>query len=232
MHQSLKNKFYTLLGKEWFEALEWYLDTDDFNKTITELVAERKIYDVFPEQGSDLLFKAFRTTPLSKVKVVILGQDMQNDGTFDGFAFSHSDPHKRVSLALYNILTEIENDMYNGFQLVQNPRLERLADQGVLLINVSHTVRSKQAISHFHMWIKFTNAVILSLIKRQEAIAWMIWGRKSQLQVDGLNFPSNHLLLNAYNPSSSSESTGFIGCKHFSKANDFLIKNNVKPITW
>ena len=231
LNPQLKDKFFNLLGVEWFNALEEYLESQDFSNLTLELFKERRKYTIYPEKGSDLLFKAFRTTPLSKVKIVILGQDPYHDGSYDGFAFSN-DENSRLSPSLVNIFKEVESDVFDGFQLNPNPELERWAKQGVLLINTAHTVRKGEPASHLLMWNLFTGRVIRSLIKRRQPIVWMLWGAKAKYHLKDKVLKDNHLLLKAPHPSPYSATTGFFGCEHFTKANEFLDNHNVEQIIW
>jgi len=229
----LKRKFLDLLGKEWFELIEEYLDTKDFSNLILELSKERKLYTVYPEQGSDLLFKAFRTTPFSKVKVVILGQDPYHDGSYDGFAFSNT-RRIRLSPSLQNILKEVESDVYDGFKLSQDSELERWAKQGVLLINTAHTVRKGEPGSHIHLWNMFTGRMLHQLTNNNKPLVWMLWGSKAKRAAHAeylSKYKTNHVLTAAH-PSPFSASNGFFGCKHFTKCNEFLVENNIEPIKW
>jgi uracil-DNA glycosylase len=231
-HPKLKDKFLDLLGVEWFNVIEPYLDTKDFGIITVELFKERRLYTVYPEQGSDLLFKAFRTTPLSKVKVVILGQDPYHDGSFDGFAFSNKGKTGKLSPSLVNILKEIESDVYEGLMLDHDPDLERWAKQGVLLINTAHTVRKGEAGSHLHLWDMFTARVIHVLVNRHQPIVWMLWGSKAKKHFEGRTLSKDHLKLTCPHPSPFSAYSGFFGCKHFSQANTFLLEHNIEPIKW
>ena len=231
LNPQLKDKFLTLLGVEWFTALEEYLETDDFSRITLELFKERRLYTIYPEKGSDLLFKAFRTTPLSQVKVVILGQDPYHDGSYDGFAFSNT-RKIRLSPSLRNILKEVETDVYNGFNITLEPELERWAKQGVLLINTAHTVREGEPASHLHLWDMFTARVIHSLVRIKRPVVWMLWGSKAKRHLENKSLREDHLKLTAAHPSPFSAHTGFYGCKHFSKANEFLLKHNLEQITW
>lgn len=231
LNQVLRDKFETLLGEEWFSTLEEYLNSNDFSKTTLEMFKERKKYVIYPEKGSDLLFKAFRTTPLSKVKVVILGQDPYHDGSFDGFAFSNTGK-LRLSPSLQNIFKEVESDVYNGFQLSQDSELERWAKQGVLLINTAHTVREREPASHLPLWGMFTFYVIKALIESKRPIVWMLWGAKAQKHLENKVLPKKQLKLTAAHPSPFSANAGFFGCKHFTQANEYLSKHNIEPITW
>jgi len=230
-HPQLKDKFRKLLGSEWFNVLEDYLESKDFSNTTLEMFKERRKHVVYPVRGSDLLFKAFRTTPLSEVRVVILGQDPYHDGSYDGFAFSNTN-RLRLSPSLQNILKEVESDVYDGFQLSQDSELERWAKQGVLLINTAHTVREKEPASHLHLWGMFTFNVIKAIIDSKHPTVWMLWGAKAKKHLENKALPEHHLRLITSHPSPFAAHQGFLGCKHFSKANDFLIKHNVKSITW
>ena len=225
MRQSLKDKFRSLFGEEWYSVLTPLLESSYWEQLGRELARERKFYNVFPKQGSDLLFKAFRTTPLSKVKVVILGQDPYHDGSFDGFAFSNKGKTSGLSPSLRNIFKEVEDDMYNGLQLDQDPDLERWAKQGVLLINTAHTVRRGEAGSHLEMWMPFTKFVIDRLLER-ERLVWILWGKKA---ADLVNISratqqtgGKHLFLTSPHPSPFSAHIGFFGSKPFSKVNEYL----------
>ena len=231
LDQRLQVRFRELLGNEWFEVLEPYFATKDFDELYVELFKDRRKYTVYPEKGSDLLFKAFRTTPLSKVKVVILGQDPYHDGSYDGFAFSNTGK-LRLSPSLQNIFKEVESDVYDGFQLSQDSELIRWAEQGVLLINTAHTVREREPASHLHLWGMFTFHVLKALMDRKHPIVWMLWGSKAKKHLENKALPKNHLRLTAAHPSPFSAHAGFFGCKHFTKANEFLLNHNIEPITW
>jgi len=227
----LQHKFVGLLGEEWYEVVKDYLVSKNFKEISNLLKLERNTHKVYPEQGSSLLFKAFRTVPLSKVKVVILGQDPYHDGSYDGFAFSNTGK-RHISPSLKNILKEVESDVYNGLHLDMEPNLQRWAEQGVLLINTAHTVRKSQPASHLHIWEEFTQNIIHSLSTRVGPMVWMLWGAKARRHVNDRRMQSDHLILESPHPSPFSAASGFFGCKHFSKANRFLEEYNVKPIKW
>jgi len=231
LNLQLKDKFLTLLGVEWFNVLEGYLESQDFSNLTLELFKERRNYTIYPEKGSDLLFKAFRTTPLSKVKVVILGQDPYHDGSYDGFAFSNTEK-LTLSPSLRNILKEVESDVYDGFKLVQDPELIRWAEQGVLLINTAHTVRKGEPASHLLMWNLFTKRIIHILLNSDNPTVWMLWGAKAKKHLEGRRIAPQQYVLRSSHPSPFSAYSGFFGCKHFSQANKFLLDHNVEPIIW
>lgn len=234
LNQRLTNKFRKLLGEEWFLVLEGYFNSKHFQETIKLLSNERRNYTTYPEKDSELLFKAFRTVPPSKVKVIILGQDPYHDGSFDGFAFSNTGKD-RLSPSLVNILKEVETDVYKGLQLNQDPNLQRWAEQGVLLINTAHTVRKGEAGSHLHLWKLFTKVIVRKLKEIKQPKVWMLWGRKAQLMAEVPNLEllhENNLVLTSAHPSPFSAYSGFFGNKHFSQANEYLLKNGYTLIKW
>ncbi|KKM23615.1 hypothetical protein LCGC14_1613440 [marine sediment metagenome] len=216
-----------LFGEEWYNVLETILKSEYWKILGERIAQERRIYTIYPEKGSDLLFKAFRTTPLSEVKVVILGQDPYHDGSYDGFAFSNRDYSLKVSPSLKNILKELEDDIYDGFLLNQNPDLERWAKQGVLLINTAHTVRKGDPASHVEYWHRFTKKVVSILLEQEKPMVWILWGKKAekivkQMDWNALISKNRHLILPSPHPSPYSAHTGFFGSKPFSKANKYL----------
>lgn len=229
---SNKDKFYSLFEQEWYESLKELLESDYWKFIGQAIARDRKLYTIYPEKGSDLLFKAFRTTPISQVKVVILGQDPYHDGSYDGFAFSNKDDGQRISPSLQNILKEVEDDVYNGFQLDQNPSLERWAKQGVLLINTAHTVRKGQPGSHLDYWKTFTKWVLMLLQEQDRPIVWILWGKKAENAAKTIKKNEKHLYITSPHPSPYSASSGFFGSKPFSKTNKYLETNGIKHITW
>lgn len=234
MRTSGENKFCSLFGEEWYDALGGELLTNSFywRGIGFKIARERDVYTIYPEKGSDTLFKAFRTTPLSKVKVVILGQDPYHDGSYDGFAFSNRDNGQRISPSLKNILKEVEDDIYNGFQLDQNPDLERWAKQGVLLINTAHTVRKGNPGSHLEYWKEFTNKVLLLLQQQNRPIVWILWGKKAENAVKAVKKNEKHLFITSPHPSPFSAHSGFFGSKPFSRTNEYLEKHEQDRIHW
>jgi len=234
LNQRLTDKFRRLLGEEWFDVLETYFNSRHFQDTTKLLFNERRDYTIYPEKDSELLFKAFRTVPPSKVKVIILGQDPYHDGSFDGFAFSNTG-EGRLSPSLKNILKEVEDDVHKGLQLDQNPNLQRWAEQGVLLINTAHTVRKGEAGSHLHLWKLFTKVIVRHLKDLKQPKVWMLWGRKAQLMAEVPNLELLHeknLVLTSAHPSPFSAYSGFFGNKHFSQANEYLLSKGCTLIEW
>ena len=179
---------------------------------------------------ADDIFNALHLTPLKDVKVLILGQDpYHNDGQAHGLCFSVK---KGVETppSLVNIYKELEDDM--GCYIPNNGNLEKWAKQGVLLLNTVLTVRAHQANSHRGIgWEQFTDAAIRILDEEDRPIVFLLWGRPAQMKASMLHNP-RHLILEAPHPSPLSAYRGFFGCKHFSKANEFLKANGEEPIDW
>ena len=206
----------------------------EFEKSyFTELTAfVKKEYQegkVYPHPKN--IFRSFDLCPFEKVKVVILGQDpYHGERQANGLAFA-VDEDTRVPPSLQNIFKEIENDL--GKPLIHTDGdLSRWAEQGVLLLNATLTVRAHQAGSHQEKgWELFTDAAIKALSEEREHLGFMLWGTNST-QTSAHIDRSKHPVLEAPHPSPFSAASGFFGCKHFSKANDYLIAHNETPIDW
>lgn len=183
---------------------------------------------VFPP--SDEIFTAFSLTPLSKVKVLILGQDPYHDnGQAHGLSFSVK-PGIDTPPSLANIYKELQDDL--GLYIPNNGYLTKWASQGVLMLNTVLTVRAHQANSHRGIgWEKFTDAAIKALNQQDRPIVYMLWGAPAGKKSEMLN-NSKQLVLKAPHPSPLSAYRGFFGCKHFSKCNEFLRNNGLEEIDW
>ncbi len=192
------------------------------------MVKEYKINQIYPP--ADDIFNAFHFTPYNKVKVLILGQDpYHGKNQAHGLCFSVL---KDVKLppSLVNIYKELSDDI--SFQIPNHGYLKKWADEGVFMLNTVLTVRAGQANSHRAKgWEIFTDATIKAINKIDRPIVIMLWGRPAQNKKVLLNNPK-HLILTAPHPSPLSAFRGFFGSKHFSKCNDFLIKNSISPIDW
>lgn len=177
------------------------------------------------------IFNAFHFTPLSKVKVVILGQDpYHNVNQAHGLSFSVMPEQKDIPPSLVNIYQELKDDL--GCYIPNNGYLKKWADQGVLMLNTVLTVRAHQANSHQGRgWEKFTDAVIHAVNEQDRPIVYMLWGRPAQSKIPMLTNPK-HLILKAPHPSPLSAYRGFFGCKHFSQANGFLQAHGAEPVDW
>lgn len=183
---------------------------------------------IFPP--SDDIFNAFHLTPLSEVKCVIIGQDpYHNVGQAHGLCFSVKPPVEAPP-SLVNIYKELQDDL--GCKIPNNGYLVKWAKQGVLMLNAVLTVRAHMPNSHQgHGWEQFTDAAIRAVNEQDRPIVFLLWGGYAAKKASMLNNPK-HLVLKAPHPSPLSAYKGFMGCKHFSKANDFLRQNGVTPIDW
>jgi uracil-DNA glycosylase len=202
----------------------YFLEIVTFIKT--EKALGKTIYPPGP-----LIFNAFNHTPFDKVKVVILGQDpYHNPGQAHGLSFSVPEGVKPPP-SLVNIYKEIRVDI--GVDMPAHyGNLTAWADQGVLLLNAILTVRANEPASHSKIgWMDFTNAVIQKLSDEKEGIVFLLWGKFAQEKQVLIN-ETRHHILKAAHPSPFSADKGFFGCKHFSKANEFLTKQGSAPIDW
>lgn len=192
------------------------------------VVEEYNTRKIFPK--ADDIFNAFHFTPLSQVKVVILGQDpYHNDGQAHGLSFS---VQKGVDIppSLVNIYKEMHDDI--GAPIPSHGDLTKWAKEGVLLLNTVLTVRAHNAASHQgHGWEQFTDAVIQAVNKQDRPIVFILWGSPARAKKRLLTNPK-HLILEAPHPSPLSSYRGFFGSKPFSQTNEFLAANGVRPIDW
>lgn len=177
------------------------------------------------------IFRAFDLCPFEKVKVVILGQDPYHGARqANGLAFA-VDEREVVPPSLQNIFKEIQSDLEKPLVHTDGD-LSRWATQGVLLLNATLTVRAHQAGSHQEKgWEQFTDAAIKALSEGRGHLVFMLWGNYAKQKGAHID-RSKHLVLEAPHPSPFSAASGFFGCKHFSKANDYLIAHHSTPIDW
>lgn len=202
----------------------------EYMKRLSAFVQEeRRRYEVYPPQ--ELVFNAFRLTPFSEVKVVILGQDpYHNVGQAHGLSFSVPEGIA-FPPSLKNIFAELSTDI-EGFQIPSSGDLTKWAKQGVLLLNATLTVRAHQAASHQKQgWERFTDEIIAKVSSELEHVVFLLWGSYAQ-QKAVLIDASKHLVLKAVHPSPLSVYRGFFGCRHFSKANAYLQAHGKQPIDW
>ena len=218
----------SMITNDWLTELETEFRKPYYGKLFEFIKNEYNTQKVFPP--SEDIFNAFHLTPLSKVKVVIIGQDpYHNDGQAHGLCFS-----VKVGVepppSLVNIYKELQDDL--GCKIPNNGYLVKWAEQGVLMLNTVLTVRAHQAASHQGKgWEEFTDAAIRALNKQDRPIVFILWGKPAQMKKKMLDNPE-HLILEAPHPSPLSSYRGFFGSKPFSKTNDFLAKNGILPIDW
>lgn len=216
-----------ILNQDWADVLKTRIDPE-FTKSLFSFInAEYKTKTVYPPK--EKIFDSLNLVPLSKIKVVIIGQDPYHvQGQADGLAFSCANGHPQPSLT--NIFKEITSDL--GIKMSGNTNLRPWAEQGVLLLNSSLTVLAGQPTSHSNCgWISFTRKIVEIINTLNQPIVFLLWGAHAKSFASLLNNPK-HLVLSAPHPSPFSAYSGFFGCKHFSKCNEFLIKNNLTPINW
>ena len=198
-------------------------------KALTDFVrTEYQTKKIFPPAG--LIFNAFDACPLDRVKVVILGQDpYHGPGQAHGLCFSVNDGVESPP-SLVNIFQEINRS--TGKAIPANGNLTRWANQGVLLLNATLTVRAHQAGSHQGKgWETFTDAVIRLLVTEKKNLVFILWGNYAQ-QKGTIIDPSKHLVLKSVHPSPLSAYRGFIGNNHFVLANEYLKQNGMSEIDW
>ena len=216
------------LNNDWIEFLQDELDSDSFKLILKKVDLERKRFVIYPK--NELVFYAFNKTPLSKVKVVILGQDpYHGKNQAHGLSFSAPNGIKNPP-SLRNIFKELNSDL--KIPISENGDLTSWAKQGVLLLNACLTVREKEAGSHQKIgWENFTNVVISKLSEEKEGVVFLLWGAFAQKKAYLID-SEKHYILQTSHPSPFSAYRGFLGCKCFSKTNVILTKNNQKPINW
>ncbi len=213
----------------WKQTLAPEFQQPYFSELKLFLLEEKKKGHTVHPPGA-LIFNAFNLCPFDRVKVVILGQDpYHGPGQAHGLCFS-------VPLgvppppSLVNIFKELNTDL--GLTVPSHGNLENWARQGVLLLNSSLTVRAHEAASHFGRgWETFTDQVIQKLSDEKENLVFLLWGAPAQKKGARIN-DSKHEVLKAPHPSPLSASRGFFGCKHFSKANEYLIQKGKTPLDW
>ena len=218
-----------MITNDWLEAV-----SEEFKKPYY-----RELYGFVKEEYSkgavyppaDDIFNAFHFTPLSKVKVLLLGQDpYHNVNQAHGLSFSFPVSQKKIPPSLQNIYQELHDDL--GCTIPNHGYLKKWADQGVLLLNTVLTVRAHQANSHQGKgWEKFTDAIIQAVNGQDRPIVYLLWGRPAQKKASMLTNPK-HLILKAPHPSPLSAYNGFFGCRHFSQANAFLEEHGEEPVDW
>lgn len=217
-----------IIEESWKRELADQFAAPYFEQLKNFLIEEKKHYTVFPP-GS-LIFNAFNLTPFDRVKVVMIGQDPYHGvGQAHGLCFSVLSGVP-LPKSLINIFQELKTDI--GCEVPTNGNLEKWAQQGVLMLNATLTVRAHQAGSHQnHGWETFTDAVIRKLSDKKEHLVFLLWGAYAQAK-SALIDSNKHCVLMAAHPSPLSAYRGFFGCKHFSLTNQYLQQTGQEPINW
>jgi len=216
------------INNEWDEILRDEFEKQYFKNLLDFLEKEYSANKIYPKK--DDIFSAIINTSYSDVRAVIIGQDpYHGENQAHGMAFSVKEEVKKPP-SLVNIFKELNTDL--GYEIPKNGYLMPWAKEGVLLLNTVLTVRAGEANSHKNIgWETFTDNVILELNNREKPIVFLLWGAPAQKKQKLITNPIHHILI-APHPSPLSSYTGFFGCKHFSRANEFLCSINEKPINW
>lgn len=216
------------ISPSWKAALANEFTQDYFAKLMDFMANERATHTIYPPEHQ--VFEAFNRTPFEQVKVVILGQDpYHGPNQAHGLCFS---VQRGVAIppSLRNIYKELQADL--GITPPSHGHLMRWAQQGVLLLNATLTVRADSAGSHQkHGWERFTDAAIAAVAQQRQHVVFMLWGNYAQSKASLID-SSKHCILKAAHPSPLSASRGFLGCKHFSKANTYLEQHGISAIDW
>ena len=213
---------------DWNERLAPLFADERYHKIRNFLIEEYKNYVVYPDMYD--LYNCFRYTPFEKLKVVLLGQDpYHNVGQAHGLCFSVQDGIQKPP-SLENIFKELKTDI--GCELPKSGNLTKWANEGVLLMNTSLSVREHQANSHAKCgWAWFTDSVIKLISDQKEHVVFILWGGNARSKKSLID-AKKHYVLECAHPSPLSAYNGFFGCKHFSKTNEYLKKHNLDPIDW
>ncbi|HOQ17191.1 MAG TPA: uracil-DNA glycosylase [Defluviitaleaceae bacterium] len=216
------------IGNDWDELLKDEFKKDYYLRLRQFLAKEYRTKTIYPSMYN--IFEALKLTSYRDTKVLILGQDpYHGENQAHGLAFS---VQKGVDIppSLINIFKELKDDL--GCYIPNNGYLVPWAKQGVLLLNACLTVEANKANSHRNKgWEFFTDYIIQLLNEKETPMVFILWGNNAKEKIKYINNPK-HLILTAAHPSPLSASRGFFGCRHFSKANEFLRKNNQTEIDW
>ena len=216
------------MEESWKQLLNDEFEKDYFKQLVHFVKEEYQNHKIYPP-GS-LIFSAFDRCSFDDLKVVIVGQDpYHGPGQANGLSFSVNEGLRHPP-SLQNIFKEIQSDM--SISIPESGNLERWADQGILLLNATLTVRAAQAGSHQNKgWEEFTDAVLKAVSDLKEDAVFLLWGAYAQKK-GAIIDQSKHFVLKAAHPSPFSAHSGFFGCKHFSKTNQFLSSKGLEPINW
>ncbi len=217
-----------MIGNDWDNELSIIWNSPGFHKFMDIINHEYSSKTIYPPKED--IFAALKNTSYKDVKVVIVGQDpYHGEGEAMGLSFSVPNGIK-LPPSLKNIYKELEDDL--GIKPVNSGDLTKWTKEGVLLLNATLTVVKDTPNSHSKLgWDKFTDYVIKKLNAREEPLVFILWGNFARGKKQYITNPK-HLVIESPHPSPFSARTGFFGSKPFSKTNEFLIKNNIKPIDW
>ena len=218
-----------MINNDWLDCIQSEVKKPYYKELYQFVRNEYDTHVIYPP--SDDIFNAFHLTPLSKVKVLILGQDPYHGAhQAHGLCFSVLPDQPELPPSLQNIYKELQDDL--GCEIPNNGYLKKWAEQGVLMLNTVLTVRAHQAGSHQGKgWEQFTDAIIQAVNAQDRPVVYLLWGKPAQSKIPMLTNPK-HLILKAPHPSPLSAYRGFFGCRHFSQTNAFLKENGVEPIDW
>ncbi len=224
----MSEKLNPQIEDSWKSVLLAEFEKDYFGQLKNFLVEEKRHHQVFPP--GNRIFAAFDHTPFHSVKVVMLGQDpYHGPGQAHGLCFSVPNGIPKPP-SLINIFKEINHDL--NLPIPNSGNLEKWADQGVLLLNATLTVRAHMAGSHQKRgWEEFTDAVIRTISEKRTGVIFLLWGAYAQAK-ESLIDTTRHYILKAPHPSPLSASRGFFGCGHFSKVNELLRRQGLPEIDW
>lgn len=216
------------IAPDWKALLQEEFDKPYFEELIRFVKEEYATRRIYP-RGSNI-FRAFDKCPVDRLKVVIIGQDpYHGPNQAHGLCFSVADgvPHPP---SLQNIFKEVAAD--TGASIPVSGNLDRWAEQGVLLLNAVLTVREHEAASHAGRgWEQFTDAVVRTINAHKQGVVYLLWGSYAQKK-GAIADPARNCILKAVHPSPLSAYRGFLGCKHFSRANEYLVAQGQTPIIW
>ena len=216
------------IAADWKTLLQEEFDKPYFEMLTRFVREEYSSRQIFPAGRN--MFRAFDKCPLSSLKVVVIGQDpYHGEGQANGLCFSVGEGVP-FPPSLQNIFKEVNSD--TGAPIPQSGELDRWAEQGVLMLNAVLTVRAHQAASHAGRgWEQFTDAVVRAIAERKSGVVYMLWGSYAQRK-GAIADPNNNLILKSVHPSPLSSYRGFFGCRHFSKANEYLRGIGKSEIVW
>lgn len=216
------------ISESWKPFLEQEFGQPYFSDLAGFVRQEYMTARVYPRAAN--IFRALDKCPFDRLKVVIIGQDpYHGEGQANGLCFSVDDG-VQFPPSLRNIFAEVAAD--TGVPVPISGNLDRWAEQGVLLLNAVLTVRAHEAASHAgHGWERFTDAVVRAIAENKEGVVYMLWGNYAQKKASFVD-PARNKILATVHPSPLSAHRGFLGCKHFSQANEYLMSKGKSPVNW